>query len=275
MMRWIGMVLGLLGTLSGGVRALPITDQELVGLDWHYTQDPGNDAASSNGNSFFTYGMGHAISGGYLYVVVQTNFPEMGALGGDSYTYNTHFSPGDLYINVGGTFQNGGGSIYGIATTSHANVVQQAYSGQVWQSMIAGRLYSDPTFATGTYEQYQHTHPSFAPDDGDGNNRINSYPTLMMGGTLVDGDVSGVRYRANTTDPWAYDIYYKVSLASLGINMVVPETALQLFWVMECGNDGVQNITEPVGRAIPEPGTVALLLAGVTALAAERRRRHA
>ncbi len=250
--------------LSSGAYALSITNSELSGLSWTYTSDPTTDTAG--GTSYKAYGMGTAISNGFLYVVVQTNFPETGLMGNDSYTSMTHFSPGDLYLNVGGTFQSKTGSAYGIATTSHANVVQQAYPGQTWTSVTAGSLYSNAVFADGTYEQYQYNTPTYAPDDGDGNNKLNSYPTLIKSGNLVAGDVSGVRYATSYGTLWQYNIFYKVSLTALGLDW--GET-VQAFWVMECGNDAVQAFaTNP---AIPEPSTIALLTAGVVALAARRR----
>lgn len=250
---------------SGGAFALSITDSELSGLNWSFTSDPSTDTAGTS--TYKAFGMGTAITNGFLYVVVQTNFPQSGAMGNDSYTSMTHFSTGDLYLNVGGTFQSGTGSVYGIATTSHANVVQQAYPGQIWTSVTAGNLYSNAVFATGTYEQYQLAYPTYAPDDGDGNNRKNSYPTLIKSGNLVAGDVSGVRYtNADAAKAWDYEIFYKVSLASLGLD---PGKTVQAFWVMECGNDGVQAFA--TNQAIPEPSTVALITAGIAALAARRR----
>ncbi len=253
--------------LSSGAFALSMNDTELDSLNWTYTADPSTDTASPAGtDAFMTYGMGTAISNGFLYVVVQTNFPEMGAMGNDSYVSMTHFSPGDLYLNVGGSFQTHTGQVYGLATTSHDNVVQQAYLG-TWASVSAGSLYSNASFADGTYEQYQLARPTYAPDDGDGSRRVNSYPTLIMSGNLVSGDVSGVWYtNSDTGDAWDYEIYYKISLSALGLD--AGET-VQAFWVMECGNDGAQAFA--TNKAVPEPSTIALLTAGVAALAARRR----
>lgn len=251
--------------LSSGAYALSITDSELSALTWTYYSDPTDDVAG--GATYSTFGMGTSISNGFLYVVVQTNFPLGGATGNDSYTHSATFSTGDLYLNVGGSFQGGGGSVYGLATTTHGNVVQQAYPGEIWTNVSAGSLYSNAVFATGTYEDYQYVHNTYAPDDGDGNNRVNSYPTLIKTGSLVAGDISGVRY--TTADPnkaWDYEIFYKVSLAAIGLD---EGETVQSFWVMECGNDGVQAFT--TNRAVPEPSTVALMAAGIAAFAARRR----
>ena len=258
--------------LTGEASALSISSSELTGLTWTYTKDSNSDAASSASVSFETYGMGSAISKGFLYVVVQTNFPGNGALGSDSYTAVTHFSPGDLYLNVGGTFQSKTGSVYGVATTTHANVVQQAYAG-TWQTVQAGKLYTNAVFATGTFEQYQLSHSNSVPDDGDGNNRLNSYPSLMKSGTLAAGDVSGVLYRTVTGADWAYEVVYKVSLASLGLTGSSSDPKVQLFWVMECGNDGVEHqVKSGSNPVVPEPSTMALMMAGLGALIAKKRR---
>jgi hypothetical protein len=262
--RMIVLVITALATALGGAQALSISDGELSGLSWSYTPDSLTDTAGSA--AYRTYGSGYAISSGFLFVVVQTNFPEGGALGNDSYTSSTHFSPGDLYLNVGGSFQSGGGSVYGIATTSHANIVQQAYAGQIWDSVTAGKLYQNANFATGTYERYQDSTPGFDPDDGDGNNRVNSYPSFIRYGNEAAGDVSGVRYRATSGSPWAFDIFYKVSLTALGL---AGGETIQSFWVMECGNDGTQQFIR--NPAVPEPSSIALVLAGVSAFAVRRR----
>ncbi len=242
------LVLGVAFTM-GAAYGLSISDKELASLSWKYTKDSNTDTAGTS--TFTSYGSGYAISGGFLYVVIQTNFPEAGTIGNDSYSRSTHISPGDLYLNVGGTFQGGGGTAYGIATTSHANVVQQAYAGQTWTPVTAGSLYKNAT----------------SPDDGDGNNNLNSYPTLITSGSLVGGDVSGVRYRANgASDAWDWDIFYKVSLSALGLT---GGETLQSFWVMECGNDGVQQMIH--NPAVPEPTTIALMAAGMAAFAVRRR----
>jgi len=265
----VAVMLCLLCLSVGGANALSISNAELAGLSFQVTNDPLNDRAG--GAVFEVYGVGGAVANGFLYAVVRTNFPEAGVFGNDSYTGSTHFSPGDLYLNVGGTFQGGGGNPYGIATTSHGNVVTQAYA--TWGSPVSqGRLYNPsgggPFFADGTFENYQNTTPTFNPDDGDGNNGLNSYPTLIRFGSQVGGDVSGVRYQAVGAQPWDFEIYYKVSLASLGIDQTGGN--VQLFWAMECGNDGGQHFTKV--PAIPEPTTVALIAAGVTAFAAHKRR---
>jgi len=150
----------LIGLLARGSAALPITNSELSGLSFTTTQDALGDYAGTSGYEVF--GMGHAIANGFLYAVVQTNFPEMGLMGSDSYTGFTHYSPGDLYINVGGSFQSGNGTPYGIATVDRgnmgpANVVMQAY-GDVWDNVVAGGLYRDVIFADGTLENYQVVH---------------------------------------------------------------------------------------------------------------------
>lgn len=269
--RNVSILLAFLTCLSGA-SALSISSGELQGLNWSFTSDSPSDAASSSGTSYETFGMGSAIKNGFLYVVVQTNFPEAGGVGSDSYTSVTHFSPGDLYVNVGGSFQNGGGNVFGLATTTHANVVQQAYSG-IWPTVQAGKLYENAQFATGTFEQYQLAHPNYTPDDGDGNKRLNSYPTLLRGGSQAAGDVSGVLYRSSSNSGWAYEIIYKISLGALGLTGGAKDPLTQLFWVMECGNDGVEHYvksgTDPV---VPEPTTLALMVAGIGALAAKRRR---
>lgn len=246
--------------------SLSITQPELDALTWNFQADPLND--HSGGSGFSVYGISCTVENGYLYVAVHTNFPKAGLSGSDSYGGNNLFNPGDLYINVGGTFQSGGGSAYGVATTSHGNNVTQAYA--AWGAPVTeGELYSPagggPFFANGTWESYQANFPTHSPDDGDGSLLTNSYPTMIRYGQEVAGDVSGVAYLANVGDPWAYDIVYKVDVTAIGYTGVQD---LQLFWAMECGNDGAEVIKE---GEIPEPATMALLAAGISAMAVRRR----
>lgn len=251
-------------TIAINANALSISDQEIASLSFNMVTDPFTDTAG--GSEFKVYGMGTAINNGFLYVVVQANLPIGGAISNDSYTNSTLLSPGDLYLNVGGTFQSGTGVSYGIATTSHGNVVQQAYH-DTWLNVNAGSLYSGVTFANGTYEQYQYNLGYVVPDDGDGNTSLNSYPTLIRQGTLQSGDVSGVRYRNRLmAGSYAYEILYKVSLSAIG---VTDQTTIQAFWTMECGNDGVETVFRT--PSIPEPTTVGLLLFGLTGVISRRK----
>lgn len=249
--------------------SLTITQAEVDALTWNTRADLLND--HSGGSGFSIYGISCTVENGYLYVAVHTNFPKAGLTGSDSYGSNKLFNPGDLYINVGGTFQAGGGSAYGVATTSHGNNVTQAYA--AWGGAVTeGGLYTPsgagPFFATGTWEVYQAHLGVVDPDDGDGSPVINSYPTMIRYGTAAAGDVSGTAYLNNTitvAEPWKYDIVYKVDVNAIGYNGT---QNLQLFWAMECGNDGVEIVKE---GEVPEPATIALLAAGISAMAVRRK----
>jgi len=271
-MRFLGslfLVVVLAFVASPGY-SLSISQAEYDGLTF---TDHHDDLLTdhSGGSGFSIYGISCTMENGYLYVAVHTNFPKAGLSGSDSYGQGILFNPGDLYINVGGSFQSGTGSAYGVATTTHTNNVTQAY-GSWGAGVTEGGLYApdgsgNPFFADGTWEVYQ-AHFSGVVDpasDGDGSMFINSYPTMIRYGSAVGGDVSGVAYLANVGDPWAYDIVYKVDLSAIGYSGTQD---LQLFWAMECGNDGVE-ITKD--GEIPEPTTVALLAAGISAMAVRRK----
>ena len=269
MYKYVGLL--AIALLAFGAQAVPITDAELSGLSWSVTNDVLGDNAG--GSAYEVYGVGHAVSSNFLYVVVQTNFnASTGYTGTDSYASNIQMDPGDLYINVGGTFQSGTGTVFGVATTSHANNSPQAYVN--WGNPVQqGALYSydssasAPMFADGTYERYENNFLGHlgTPPDGDGSLTVNSYPTMIRYGLQVAGDVSGYYFRPNTTDSWMYDLFYKIDLTALSYS----GQDIQLFWTMECGNDGAQHVAS---GDIPEPTTVALLLSGVAAIASRRRR---
>ncbi|MCA9424339.1 MAG: PEP-CTERM sorting domain-containing protein [Candidatus Omnitrophica bacterium] len=270
-MKFLGslfLMVVVLALLTGPGHALSINqaDYDAVKGSLTYTADLLTD--HSGGSGYSVYGISCGVVGDYLWVSVHTNFPKSGLTGSDSYASGNLFNPGDLYINVGGTFQSASGSAYGVATTSHGNNVTQAYN--TWGNpVVEGGLYSPagggPFFADGTYEVYEATLGVVSPSDGDGSIVKNSYPTMIRYGQAVVGDNSGTAYLANVGNPWNYDIVYKVSTAAIGYTGAQD---LQLFWAMECGNDGVECVKT---GEVPEPATMALVAAGVTAMAVRRK----
>jgi hypothetical protein len=228
------------------------------------------------------HGIGSYIDDGTLHFQIRTDVPQGGFHGSDGRAY-THFSPGDLFVAVGTddpfdpAIGGPGVAMHGIAVTSHGNVVQQAYAGENWDDVVEGRLYTDAVFATGTYENYQYARAvrglPFAPDDGDGDNRTNSYWSLIKTGTEV-ADASAIRYdTAPPADPWDYTVTGWVDMAAIGLG---PGMKYTLFHSIECGNDGAGHSGDvPEGGGpppIPEPATAGLTLLGL--LVAFRRRRR-
>lgn len=258
------------GITAGSVYSIPITDAEIGALNWEFQADLTTD--HSGGSGYSVYGMSCAMANGYLYVAVHTNFPQTGLVGSDSYSFNNLFDPGDLYINVGGSFQDGTGNPFGVATTSHGNNVAHAY-GSWGDPVVQGSLYTplgggNPFFANGTWEVYEASIGVVDPSDGDGSILVNSYPTMIRYGTEVATDVAGMRYLPNSLDPWAFDIFYKVDVNALNYD---GSQEIQLFWAMECGNDGVQIIK---AESAPEPNTLTMLaVAGFLGLVFPKKKR--
>ncbi|MCA9415397.1 MAG: PEP-CTERM sorting domain-containing protein [Candidatus Omnitrophica bacterium] len=241
--------------------------------DYSWCLDPYNDAAG--GNLFEVYKIGHAIENGKLYVSVKTGFPIGGARGGDSYDNRTWFSPGDLYLNVGGMFQTGNGTVYGIGTTDHSGDRTSDPNDGPWETVYDGKLYIGSNFATGTYETY----PTNTPSDGNNSDNMNNYPTLIMNYLTKVSGSSGFHYN----DGWNYNEYfYWVDLAAIGLDVCEDGScaggtgltqSLQITWAMECGNDLAECKIEACENEVPEPSTVALVGAGVLALGKRRRFR--
>ena len=152
------------------------------------------------------------------------------------------------------------------ATTSHGNAAPQAYHGQAWQRVAQGLLYTNATFADGTYEDYQdwmgdHGR-SVAPDDRDGNNRVNSYPTFIKSGTEVAG-ASGLEYSRVHGQNWDYAISGWVDLDAIGL---LAGMDYAFFFAPECGNDGAVHTNVVPAPVIPEPAAGLILLLGLPVL---------
>jgi len=229
-------------------------------LTWTTVTDPPNDEI---GPGYQVYGMSYAFDQDKLYYSIMTNFPEAGRTTTDSYGGPFHLSPGDLWISAGGT-------IYGLAFSTHANVVQQAYS-DVWPTVTKGNLYKYATFADGTLEEYEAWVLALrgilpTPSDGDQFDGQNRYPTLIRGYSQEIPGQSSVQWVTATGQPWAYEIVGSINTSAIGLD---PGEELQLFWSMECGNDAVWAVTQ--GPPIPEPGTFLLLGLGLFGLRICRR----
>ncbi len=271
--------------------ANPAGPFDSLGLHWNWCPDPPNDSSPFGGSTFEIYGIGVAWTDSTIYVNVKTNFdPTATPSGGDSYGNNT-FSAGDLYLNVGGSFQSRTGDVYGIATTSHGNEVTQAYS--MWGGAVtAGELYSitdanengelhggvkggsgddgatggaDDGWASGTFEGYNPGSGIRSPGDGAIDGR-NDYPTLIRYGDEVAGDNSSFAYTGPHGSNPKFDLWYSVDRAAIGLTCA---NDLQVFWAMECGNDGSEWNGE-----VPEPATIALISAGLAAMVNRKKNRH-
>jgi MYXO-CTERM domain-containing protein len=211
-----------------------------VAAPLNFTQDYLGDY--SGDSDVEIHAIGSKVEDGKLYFEVRTNFPSYGQWGQDSYDH-TWFRPGDLFIAVGSEDPfDPAAAVHGIAVTSHDNVVRQAYPYETWDDVVKGRLYTDATFADGTFESYQHRMDHrgipYAPDDQDGNDWVNSYPTLIKYGNEVSG-VSQLSYSsASCCRPWDYEITGWVELDAIGLDC---GSSYALFWSMECGNDGAEH----------------------------------
>jgi len=232
-------------------------------LSWTWVEDPTDDHFGSGW--FSIQGMGFAFDQTRLHFAIRTNLPETGWWGTDSYAHAL-LNPGDLRINANG-------NIYGLAFSTHANVVEQAYSG-VWPTVTKGNLYSSPVFADGTLEQYEEWISwrgiTPMPSDGDLYDGQNSYPTLIRGFSGEREGVGSVQWNETPSGtPWLYEIVGSVDTLALGLDY---GESFELFWSMECGNDAtaISGV-----NPIPEPATMLLLGGGLFVLTCRLRRRTA
>ena len=169
--------------------------------------DPVGDAFG--GDYFEVFGLDAGFLGNILYWQVRTNFNPQDDTGG-----------GDLYVNMGGTYQQANGTVSGIAVNAHTTT---------GTAVVPGDLYTQAQFLGGTEPAYA-TVPTF----------INSYSQHVTGNSSAT--VSSV-----STALWAYQIEGTLNPAAL------PNFAgqsLQLVWSMYCGNDVAELVLQNPPRVL-------------------------
>ena len=206
----------------------------------------------------------------------------------DSYRTGTmaQFAAGDLYINVN---RGGNSSVYGLSLqphTSWANSEMDYLYGKHLDA-AAGTLYGNVLFATGTFEAYSQERsypgypvlpvmsdaqnlPRLAPEPvskmvwDKGADPLNYYPTLLLEGTAV----------ASFT-PAAYDTVNQQWTGSFSLPdfRYLDGDTVDIWWAMQCGNDGAR-VTTTGGSPVPVPSSLLLLCLGSVCTAGFARLRR-
>ncbi len=206
--------LNLIGLAIAALLALPGSS---MALNWTYQADPANDAI---GALCEVYRMGYAYDEQNLYVNILTDFPESGK----NSSYQGWLTPGDLYVNVGGSHNAKSGDIFGLALTNHAGDlngnVEPDDNGYAWSGVAEGRLYSDARFVTGTYEGYQGANDWSEDGGNDPFGDANNIPTHIAEFGLDLGYQGDVSWTPNHSGLGAYLIGAVMNEIYSAVNIV-------------------------------------------------------
>lgn len=238
-----------------------------LGGPYVWTSDPGNDA--SGGSAWEIYGMGYRFEDGNLDIAIKTNVPETARWGGTSYG-STWISPGDLYLNIGGSYAAGTGTSFGLGMTTHLNgdIDNDPNNNSLpWKYVYQGGLYKDAVFSTGTYEDYGNAgYYSGTPWDGDGSSHNNNYPALIADYSDGIGYQGDPVWNSVSGESYEYLLTASIDRGLLGLD---EGDSFEVWWTTECGNDAVK--VSGVAPAVPEPASLLLLSLGCAAVIRRRK----
>jgi len=225
----------------------------------------------------------------------------------DSYTSGVgmrSIAAGDLYIRVIDKDTNATTALYGLVLEGRQGSgvgstdpwkTTLTGAGYTYSAMAAGTLWqvNGNDFATGTYEEYA-AHFNEKPDMAlakalpglsltanakDNYTTSNYYPTIALGN---NGQAVGTG-----TVGWAItpgravgdsDAIAKVTplgewTATFALPTIAANEAVDVWWAMECGNDGVR-VTTPAGAEVPTPSSLLLCGIGIAFAAVGKRFRR-
>lgn len=156
---------------------------------------PGEDAdvEAVGGSSYEVFGVDLARDDGVFTWRVRTNYDPLA-------------SGGDIYVNVGGSFTEGGGTLSAIAVRDRTT--------ETGQSVTAGQVLRDVDFRGGTIRQHN---PIYAM----------SYSSSLTG-------IASVEVTSTPDRPWRYEINGVIPLAAIGADQ---GDSVEFGWGMYCGND--------------------------------------
>jgi len=269
---------------------------------WGYPSEIWGLTVSDNGN----------YADGKFSFEIQTNFGDLAARTAfdnahpswrwiDSYTTTSpylqlrNFAAGDLYIRVRSTIGQPD-KVYGLVLEARkgsavttdpdpwrASLAKAGYTSYAAKEQGTLWLDNDNSFATGTYEDYA-LHFEEIPEMSqaqvlpglmnvasvsDDKEFRNSYPTLLLDGSAVNTSGNSATWTATTGNPYAGIWTGQFELPSFNAQ----NEYIEVWWAMECGNDGVSVTAVRSGAEVPAPSSLILLCIGLAPVALARIRK--